>query len=153
MIDAVEAEALQALLVRTHDAVVGIVVDETHLRRLHEEQAVHLFLRARKEQAPDLGPDREIPAPAFREEPADAHLGEPEAVQRRGVEVADALVQRGMDKAHGRGLVAAPFEAAAAEAQSAGQQIGGGPVHGVASRPSWSASRAVSAMAVNVGLA
>jgi alkylation response protein AidB-like acyl-CoA dehydrogenase len=59
-IDAVEAETFEALLERTHDAVVGIIVDKAQLWRVDKYSRVGLAWRAGLEQSSDLRRDQKV---------------------------------------------------------------------------------------------
>jgi len=52
---AIETQSLAALFVGAHHGVIRIVVDESHLRRVDEEETVDLVRRTGFEQPADLG--------------------------------------------------------------------------------------------------
>ena len=92
------AKALQAVLDRAHDAVVGVVVDQAERQAALELAMVERRRIARLEQAPDLGREHELVALLVAQRLAETVLGQAEAVVRRGVEIADAGVVAGLDR-------------------------------------------------------
>ena len=92
-VDAVDAEALQAVLERAHHAVVAVVQD-----RLEFEAAAPFAARERPglqraaQRAADLAGNDELVARLAIERAADPMFGLALAVPGRGVEIADAAV-------------------------------------------------------------
>ena len=84
-----ETEALETVFVRAHHAVVGVVVVEAHLRRL-ARRTCHSRRpwRTASSRRPTFVDSDEVLARALREQSPDAHLGQAETVEWRGIEVA-----------------------------------------------------------------
>ena len=117
-VDAVEAEALEAVLVGAHGAVIGVVEPRLEGERLRPRIARLLGRAPRLEAAADLG--REHPAVAAAELVADDALRLAVAVERRRVEIADAAVEGVEDDDPGVGFGDCPDiagERRAAEAE------------------------------------
>jgi len=76
-----------ALFERTHGAVVGGVEDRLEIEPADEQPTDHLVGRSRPQPAADLGRQRETVAQHI----ADAVLQQAAAVERRRIEVADAM--------------------------------------------------------------
>ena len=87
-VDPVHAEALHAVLVGAHDAIVGVVEERLERERVLPLAARLLSRAPGAEAAADLG--REHPAAAVAQLVPDQVLGAAVAVERRRVEIADA---------------------------------------------------------------
>jgi hypothetical protein len=111
-VDPPGAEALQAVLERTHHAVVGVVVDLGKRQAVLELAVVEGRRIARLEQAPDLGREHEIGARLAAQRLAEAMLRQAEAVQRRGVEIADAGIMAGLERGPRLGIRERPVHVA-----------------------------------------
>jgi len=98
-IDAVHAEALQAVLVGAHDAIVAVVEDMVEMQPARPESGVEALGMTRGlEDAPDLGRQDELAARLAVEKAADAMLALAAAVPGRRVVVADAGVPGGLQR-------------------------------------------------------
>ena len=98
-VEAVDAEPLQRILDRAHDAVIAVVEDLAARRRIEEfPDPRALFRLAEAEPAADLGREHVGIALLAAQEMVDARLGEAEAVKGRGVEIADASIPGGVQR-------------------------------------------------------
>jgi len=88
----------QALLDRTHHAVVGKIEDGIH-RRHAVVGLARIGRRSGPKQAPDLRCQDELISRLRAQHRAEALLGEPVSVQRRGVEESHARLPRRLDDA------------------------------------------------------
>ena len=93
-VDARQAEPLQAVFERPHDAVVGIVVGHTERQRM---LAARLRRRLRKgaQQPPDLGRQHPFVARLVAQRIADRPLRLPKAVIRCGIDIAHPGIPSG----------------------------------------------------------
>jgi hypothetical protein len=98
-VQALDAEPLAAFLDRAHDAVVGEVEDRVH-RRGPEERLPGLGRRVGAQQPAYLGRQRELLSRLAAQHLACALLAETVAIQRSGVEEADATLPGSLD--HGQ---------------------------------------------------
>ena len=97
-VDPPGAKALQAVLDRAHDPVIGVVVDQAERQAALELAMVESGRIARLEQAPDLGREHEFGALLVAQRFAETVLGQAETIVRGGVEIADAGVVAGLDR-------------------------------------------------------
>jgi hypothetical protein len=120
-VDPPEAEPLQAVLDRAHDAIVRIIVD-----RVERHNVVWRAARgrpgARPQEPADLGREHPFVAVLSAQRVADGALGLAEPVIGRGVNVAHARFPRGADNRLGFG--ARHRDAGAAEGGTAKTERG-----------------------------
>ena len=104
-VDPRHAEALEAVLIGAHDAVIGVVPFDIEGEAAGPHAVVEGFgVGRRLEDAADLGREHHLFSGAMVERPANPVLALPAAVPRRGVVVADAGVPGGGKGRIGLGL-------------------------------------------------
>ena len=96
-VDALDAQPRNALLDRTHDAVVREVKDGIERGRIGKRLA--LWRSARAEKAADLGREHELIARLGPQDGAETLLREAVSILRRGIEKANARRPGGLDDA------------------------------------------------------
>src|SRR5690606_32677939 len=97
--DGVEGEALQRLLVRAHDAVIGVVEADLEVQPADPGAAVECAGVLRPVQgAADLGGYLEFVARAGAQETTQAVLGQPATIPRGGVVVADTGIPGSIER-------------------------------------------------------
>ena len=103
-VDRSQAEPLQAVLVGTHDAVVAVIEVQRERQRIAPVLLVQkIGPSGGAQHAAHLGGDHELLARAAAQEFAEAMLALAMAVERRGVEVADAGFPGALDHLPGGG--------------------------------------------------
>src|SRR5258708_17146392 len=86
----IAAKSRQAIFERAHDTVVRVVEANANLRRVDVYAAVLVAGVTRIEQTTDFGGDDRVPA--VPECTTKAHFSKAMAVERRGVEIANAAI-------------------------------------------------------------
>ena len=120
-VDARQAQALQAVLERAHDAVMRIVVDDVERQRVPALERGR-GPRHRAQQPPDLGRQYPVVTRLIAQRVADGALGLADAVKGCGVDIAHAGRPGGAhDRLRG---FAADRDAGAAEGGGAEPQYG-----------------------------
>jgi hypothetical protein len=114
-VDTGEAEPLQAVLIRPHDPVIGIVVDRVEGQRAAPRVARRAG-RARAQQAADLGRQYPLVARHLAHRVADCALGLADTIERCGIDIAQPGAPGRPDDRLGLG--AADLGAAAAQGRA-----------------------------------